>query len=674
MMWLFGRRRRQGPREPPVVRPDPEKELKNLRRRLQRSFVKSGLYSDKKFLPVTEIDKLVNTEIIRSVLPEKASTDVVEFVCGQGKTLFLILVVGNEASPKDLLAIMKSCRKHSMTDEHLPVDPIPCVGGSSPCHQRPLHHSAWDVFHDEIWADISFRFYPDQAMFAAPVIRKDEFIYHLKEGCVLPIIRKGQERDGHFSTVYEADIHPAHHTDDRYSGKPLKVALKRLKPLTSEPGYNVETAWNHEASALEEINRLHHRHLIRPIAALRCGSEHYIMFEWADGGSLRELWESQGPEPKDLDPNRIMPVIEEILGIVGALSTLHGTNNRTKTGNVIQRAANLASIAAGERLAVPVPSAKPRQGTAKDYNHHTASNPSSISPKNTPEIHVRFVGPSDDEMSFRSEDPNRSYVSEESDASSDEHWRHGDLKPDNILQFRQAQTGSSRWLGTLKIADLGLAKQHVFATARRNDMTNQKYTTSHYEAPEAVANLDLPRSRRFDIWSMGCVILEFVIVILYGNNGLELFYEQQKVRKNPTTDTLYFAVDRNVAQVSDIANHWMSEILTKDPECNRASASALADLVRLVRDRLLVVELPNENMTTQQISRCRADAGELKQKLEAIWKKARDDETQRGNYLCLGRDRAKIAPPTPLQGIMSKRAATNSRLGDDLPKSQRNLV
>ncbi|KAK0732547.1 kinase-like domain-containing protein [Apiosordaria backusii] len=593
-MWPFSFRR-----QAPIAKSDPEAELRTFRRNLQQSFVDSGLNREKQFLPVTEIDNLVNRNTIRPLLPDKASPDVVDFVCQHGKALFLILVIGNWATPQDLLLIMKSCRKHGMTDEHLPVDRKPCFEGKSPCRQRPMHKKAWDVFHDRIWDGILFRFYQDQGMFTAPFFRKDEFIYDLKEECVLPVTWKGQERDGHFSKVYEAHIHPAHHEEGNHSGQPLHVALKWLKPLTSESGYNVETAWNHEASALEELNKLHHKNLIRPIAAIRCGPEHYIMFEWADGGTLREFWESQGPEPKDLNADRIMSAIEELVGVTGALSTLHGTNTRTKTGNVVRRAANLAGIAASRRLAVPpMNPMRRRQDETKDHQENISpASPSAKSPKNTPEIHVRFVEPSDDGSSFRSEDPNRSYVNEESDASSDEHWRHGDLKPDNILRFKKPKTDKSSWLGTLKIADLGLAKQHAFATARRNEMTNQKYTTSHYEAPEAVANSRLPRSRRFDIWSMGCVILEFVIVILYGNKGLDAFYEQQAIRENLNTDTLYFAVDLNVARVSDIASHWIGEIL-KDPECDRPGGSVLADLVKLVRDRLLIVELPSENMTT----------------------------------------------------------------------------
>ena len=50
------------------------------------------------------------------------------------------------------------------------------------------------------------------------------------------------------------------------------------------------------------------------------------------------------------------------------------------------------------------------------------------------------------------------YYTSDDVSNVDENWRHGDLKPDNILRF--ARKGSKA-LGTLKIGDLGLAKQHM---------------------------------------------------------------------------------------------------------------------------------------------------------------------------------------------------------------------
>ncbi|KAJ2995687.1 hypothetical protein NUW58_g1204 [Xylaria curta] len=91
--------------------------------------------------------------------------------------------------------------------------------------------------------------------------------------------------------------------------------------------------------------------------------------------------------------------------------------------------------------------------------------------------------------------------------------RHGDLKPSNILHFTDGNTK----LGTLKIADFGVSRTHKIETGLRKNPTITKASTFIYEAPEAHEPFKdlLSRSRRYDCWSMGCIILEFVIWLLY---------------------------------------------------------------------------------------------------------------------------------------------------------------
>ncbi|KAM0417461.1 hypothetical protein ACHAPT_012523 [Fusarium lateritium] len=96
--------------------------------------------------------------------------------------------------------------------------------------------------------------------------------------------------------------------------------------------------------------------------------------------------------------------------------------------------------------------------------------------------------------------------------------RHSDLKPQNILVFPSRVP-----IGTLKITDVGISKFHVLATTRRLNPTSAKYVTMRYCPPEfdelkpdvAQRHLEGSRdqklSRRFDIWSLGCVFLEFLI-------------------------------------------------------------------------------------------------------------------------------------------------------------------
>ncbi|KAK4222696.1 heterokaryon incompatibility protein-domain-containing protein [Podospora fimiseda] len=641
---------------------DPDANLKVFRRKLKELLVASGLEASHKFLPASVVSSLVTQDTVRSVLPHDTLPETVDFICRDATKLFLTLIVGGEIDASELQRVIIACQKHGMTDGFLPIEQMVCLGRPAQCQSK--HLPALNVFHDEIWADISFRFYPDQGMFHSPVFTNTQFRYELKGGSVLPITWKSpHENDGHFSTVYEAIIHSDHHGEQALADKELRVALKKLKPLSSEPGYNVEKAWNHEASALQKISDLRHKNLIRPLAAIRCGPEFYIMFEWANGGSLRTLWQHQGHVPKDLTADRVMCFLEEIFGLSGALSTLHNTNTNTKTAKIVRRAVNLADVGTSA-------SAKSSQRDLVEIRPDTT--PATLS-EHVPKI--RFQLPSDDES--HASEGDISYVSEGSDASGEEHWRHGDLKPDNILQFLGPGERTSRWMGSLKIADLGLAKQHMFATTRRNEKTNMQYTTSHYEAPEAnryMSTSHLPRSRRFDIWSMGCVLFEFVIVVLYGSKGLEAFYSEKQY-VDDGTETLYFSVDASlgVARVSDVVTQWIRQIL-KDPECNRPR-SAIADVVKLIRDRLLVVELPTEGMSMKDLERCRADAGELKDRLEDIWETALDDEESHGDYLFVTRNRSDIPIPTPARGKRPTLASTPSPLlGQDLQRKQRSLT
>ena len=46
------------------------------------------------------------------------------------------------------------------------------------------------------------------------------------------------------------------------------------------------------------------------------------MLEWADGGNLRKFWETVGIDGTDLDRDRIIDVLEQLVGLAGGLSRL----------------------------------------------------------------------------------------------------------------------------------------------------------------------------------------------------------------------------------------------------------------------------------------------------------------------------------------------------------------
>lgn len=199
---------------------------------------------------------------------------------------------------------------------------------------------------------------------------------------------------------------------------------------------------------------------------------------------------------------------------------------------------------------------------------------------------------------------------------SERNMRHGDLKPENILNF-----GNKGTLGTLKISDLGLAKEHDEKTAMRMDTTKTIHGTIRYEAPEVhkLINHERARSRRYDTWSMGCIIFESIIWLLYGKGGLNKFWKNEESIISPKKDSLYFTTighPPTAARLSDVISDWMKKIMQQEDQERQGSRTMIKDLLLLVKDKLLVVNLePNAGST-------RIYANTLYDEMEAIYNEA----------------------------------------------------
>ncbi|KAK7431375.1 hypothetical protein QQZ08_002146 [Neonectria magnoliae] len=89
--------------------------------------------------------------------------------------------------------------------------------------------------------------------------------------------------------------------------------------------------------------------------------------------------------------------------------------------------------------------------------------------------------------------------------------RHGDLKPENILWFKDN--------GMLQITDFGLADFHRLSSVQVR--ASQAGGSRTYRAPEFdAAAVSLPTS---DMWSFGCILLEFVAWYLLGWKEVDEF-------------------------------------------------------------------------------------------------------------------------------------------------------
>lgn len=186
--------------------------------------------------------------------------------------------------------------------------------------------------------------------------------------------------------------------------------------------------------------------------------------------------------------------------------------------------------------------------------------------------------------------------------------RHGDLKPANILLFEG--DGDE---GRLVIADLGIAKVHMSPTdARTQKGTGTNATTRAYEAPEANDEADrknFPRSRAYDIWSLGCIFLEFAIWLLFDVAAVDNFANRRPRQWTGDDGGFYAIPTHGPPTVCEEVRHAITDLLS-DKRCGEDTA--LGQLVRFIADEMLVTDVKG-----------RCAANDLVKKLEEILELAR---------------------------------------------------
>ncbi|KZL81213.1 serine threonine protein kinase [Colletotrichum incanum] len=195
--------------------------------------------------------------------------------------------------------------------------------------------------------------------------------------------------------------------------------------------------------------------------------------------------------------------------------------------------------------------------------------------------------------------------------NNDANCRHGDLKPGNILHFL-ADGGD----GTLKIADFGISRIHNEATFQRLDKpTTTRSTTPSYEAPEASSNK--ARSRKYDIWSMGCIFLEFTVWLVHGWEAVRQF-SSARTSKTPRLgeDTSWAHFYQGTGATAVVHPEVFRTLARLKCVPQSARGTALGDLLDTVENHLLIVDF-----------NARFNARDLSQRLGDIVSKARSDAT-----------------------------------------------
>ncbi|KAH8894401.1 kinase-like protein [Thozetella sp. PMI_491] len=135
--------------------------------------------------------------------------------------------------------------------------------------------------------------------------------------------------------------------------------------------------------------------------------------------------------------------------------------------------------------------------------------------------------------------------------------RHGDIKPENILWFRDMgdKTASSYPTGVLKISDFGLSEFHSQDSIQVTASSVGR--TDTYRAPECDTWEKI--SPAYDMWSLGCVLLQLVSWYMRGWAGIDDF-ARERVKdstEEPAPMDTFYNIGRLRSEIRAQGRSWV---------------------------------------------------------------------------------------------------------------------
>lgn len=261
-----------------------------------------------------------------------------------------------------------------------------------------------------------------------------------------------------------------------------------------------QAEFKREVDTLIKFSGDSHKHLVSLLATYEQTGKFYLVFPWAEA-DLQGFWVKY-PDPT-LDYEGVVWMAEQCHGIASGLMKIHNYETWRRTNSMI------AASRSG-----------PAERLKRLRNHPGRSTSMDIEPEQ------RSVSRNNHEQRhFRKQ----------------LYGRHGDIKPENILWFRDPKKNADR--GALKISDFGLTEfssRHSLCYKQRSQVAH----SPSYRPPEC----DLEGAvvgPSYDIWTLGCLYLE---LITWQLGGISLLQEFRRKRNSHdplrlhSTDTFFEVV------------------------------------------------------------------------------------------------------------------------------------
>ncbi|OJJ37063.1 hypothetical protein ASPWEDRAFT_170557 [Aspergillus wentii DTO 134E9] len=162
--------------------------------------------------------------------------------------------------------------------------------------------------------------------------------------------------------------------------------------------------------------------------------------------------------------------------------------------------------------------------------------------------------------------------------------RHGDIKPENFLWFKDTP-GVDDPMGVIQLADFGLGRFHGRDSRSRTHASTVPYSPT-YEPPECKIGRSV--SRVYDMWSLGCVYLEFVTWLVLGFKEIEGFSDYRGEWSEEmliNDDNFYTITSDKEAIVRPKVCTWVERL-----HYHERSSQVIHDLLHLIMGHMVVVE------------------------------------------------------------------------------------
>lgn len=224
-----------------------------------------------------------------------------------------------------------------------------------------------------------------------------------------------------------------------------------------------------------------HEHLIPFLGTFEQNDCYFLILPWAEA-DLENYWKFQYPKSDDNDADVLTWMLEQIQGLAEAVSRIHRYD--TLSGSSMLNGVSLST-----RIYSPFPGPLlSGQGTEQNLKHL--------------------------------------------------YGRHGDIKPANILWFPGKTDKRSD--GILRVSDFGTtcftSADNVSQVERQSVPDKGTYQPPECQFPSGIL------SSQCDVWSLGCVFLEFICWFM---GGARLLVDFEQRRKRGFESDRFFTVDQD---------------------------------------------------------------------------------------------------------------------------------